>query len=362
MTLPNIFTDEPQMIIDRMIARVSELDPSYIPYPADDPHLIFEAAADEILRAGARANQIVKSLFVFSAAGDELDAICANVGLTRSPGAKPTAGAVITLSLPQNVITKIPAGTLLTDGKGNNARVLTDDLIPAGFLTADVILELDQYTASSEAKTEMIVSALPFVAAIKQTSPYTGGADKETDEALRIRYLDIWEKPSTAGSLEGYRFHALSADSRIESVALNSPEPSIVEVAYYSPLADDAMRERLTAALNAEYVRPLTDVVNITPAAVIPLNITAALYCEANADMAVIKTAAGEALKKQLKPALGRDISLTKIISALHADNVVKVVLTAPAADIKPNWNEIAVLGEIAVETTEYEDEEVEDA
>ncbi|MDR0665758.1 MAG: hypothetical protein LBF86_09630 [Helicobacteraceae bacterium] len=48
MTLPNLFTETPQQIIDRMISRVRELDPSYIPYPADDPHLILEAATDEI--------------------------------------------------------------------------------------------------------------------------------------------------------------------------------------------------------------------------------------------------------------------------------------------------------------------------
>jgi uncharacterized phage protein gp47/JayE len=102
MILPNLFAENPQQIVDRMISRVRELDSSYIPYPADDPHLILEAAADEIVRGGARVNQIIRSLFVFSATGDELDAICANVGLARLAGAKPTANATFTLSLAQN--------------------------------------------------------------------------------------------------------------------------------------------------------------------------------------------------------------------------------------------------------------------
>jgi uncharacterized phage protein gp47/JayE len=109
MTLPNLFVETPQAIVERMVNRARELDPSYIPYPADDAHLIFEAAADEIVRSGARINQIIKSLFVVSATGAELDALAANVGLTRLEGAKPTANATFTLSLSQNVVTQIPA-------------------------------------------------------------------------------------------------------------------------------------------------------------------------------------------------------------------------------------------------------------
>jgi phage-related baseplate assembly protein len=313
MITPNLFNDAPQTIIDRMIKRLSALDPTYIPYPADDAHLLFEAAADEILRVGARSNRIVKTLFVFSAEGDELDAICANVGLIRLFGAKPTANATFTLTMAQNVTTIIAAGTLLTDGKGNNAKVLNSASIAAGDLSADLVLELDQYIASSEAKTEMIVSALPFVVVVEQNSPYIGGAERETDEALRKRYLDIWEKPSTAGSLEGYRYHAMSADSRIESVAIRSPEPSIVEIAYYSTLSDVAMSERLNAALNDRYTRPLTDVVNIYPAQPIMIDIAATLFCVENSDLGEIKNSAIVALKTQLKPMLGRDITLTKI-------------------------------------------------
>jgi phage-related baseplate assembly protein len=357
MILPNLFAETPQQIVERMINRVRELDPSYIPYPADDPRLILEAAADEIIRSGARVNQIIRSLFVFSAIGDELDAICANVGLTRLAGAKPTANATFTLSLAQNVVTTIPAGTLVTDGKGANARVLTSVSIPAEYISADVILELDQYTASSEVKTELIVSALPFVATIKQTSPYIGGADKETDEGLRRRYLDIWEKPSTAGSLEGYRFHALSADSRIESVALNSPEPSIVKVAYYSPLADEAMLDRLTQALNAEYARPLTDVVEIYPATIVNIAVTATIYCEKNGDLASVRVSAETSLKTQLKPSLGKDIALSKIIAALHVEGVEKVELTAPIADITCDWDEIAIISAIELSATEVVDD-----
>jgi phage-related baseplate assembly protein len=359
MNLPNLFNETPQTIIERMVTRLRELDPSYIPYPADDPHLIFEAATDEIMRQGARLNQVVRSLFVFSATGDELDAICANVGLTRLPGAKPTANAIFTLSLAQNVVVIIPAGTLVTDGKGNNARVLTSVDIPAGYLTANVVLELEQYVASSAVKTELIVSALPFVAVIGQIDAYIGGADRESDEALRKRYLDIWEKPSTAGSLEDYRFHALSADSRIESVGLYSPSPSQVEVCYYSPLADSAMQERLVAALNSRYIRPLTDVVEIYPATIVNRTISATLYCERNADFAAVKSAAIEALKTQLLPALGRDIAVSKISALLHVSGVVKVVLSAPTADIVANWNEVVIfdIDPVNIALTEYQDD-----
>lgn len=358
MTLPALFTDTAEAITARIVARCQQLDPTYVPVPGDDVHLMAEAHADELLRVGAKTNRTVRALFLLTAEAEDLDARAAEVGVTRLEGTQPTAPVTFTLTTVQAANVIVPAGTELTDGDGAVGRVTANITIPSGQTTGAGTLELDAYVVASDIKTEKIVSPLPFVATATQTGAFGGGAEVESDESLRTRAVDAWEKASTAGAVESYIYHARTADSRVTAVAVQSPNPCEIDVVYYSPDADAAMQSRIEAALNADTVRPLTDQVSVRQAVAIALPVTATLYIENLADSGTVVAAAGAALTNGMAAMskLGRDVPLSKISSLLHVDGVVTVAITEPIGNTVAAWDEIAVLGAVNLTAQEYAD------
>lgn len=162
----------------------------------------------------------------------------------------------------------------------------------------------------------------------------------EPDGDYRRRIQLAPEAYTTAGSEASYLFHGLSADGQVADVSAQSPQPGVVAVHVLARAGDgvpDAgLLATVEAALSAETVRPLTDLVSVNPAEIVPFSVDATLYLFDGPSEDVVLAAVNQALAAYLTAsrALGRDITLSGLYHALHQEGVQRVALTSPAADV----------------------------
>lgn len=162
----------------------------------------------------------------------------------------------------------------------------------------------------------------------------------ESDESLRLRVQGAPEGYSTAGPVNAYRFHALSADGRVADATAISPDPCDVIVTVMSVegngTADQPLLDIVAAALNDEDVRPVADRVVVQSADVVEYAIEAELFLFPGPEAEPILQAAQQRIDeyRTLQRRLGRDVRRSAIYAALHAPGVQRVELTMPVADI----------------------------
>ena len=176
----------------------------------------------------------------------------------------------------------------------------------------------------------------------------------ETDTALRQRVQLAPHSFSVAGPELAYVYWARTADADVADATAVSPTPGQVVVTVLSasgtgvpgPGVLDAVTDLLTGP-----VRPLTDEVIVQPATLVPFAIEAQLTVFAGPDQGLLLQTALDGLGAHLAAArkLGRDVTRSALIAALHVANVQKVELISPVADIAIDPSEIASVTDIDV-------------
>lgn len=295
---------------------------------------LLETLAYRELLLRARINESVKSMLLPYAAGNDLDNVVAIYGIERLQGEKPTAGIELCLSITKDSDTIVPAKSVFRSEKGNTAILKDSVIIKKSELKATGKIILDEFVKESSVKCELIQTPLPFVLKAKQTSKFSGGADKESDERLRERAVLSLERFSTAGSAKAYIYQALSANAKVEEVSVLNGGPGIVNVYLKTSDMSEATRQSVEDRLNGEKVRPLTDTVNVKNATIKDIEISAELELT---DM-FLQDETDKAIKSSRSSLnLGEDLNLSYIYSTLHKNGVYRVNLKTPATDIKVN-------------------------
>lgn len=169
----------------------------------------------------------------------------------------------------------------------------------------------------------------------------------EADTALRQRVQLAPHSFSVAGPELAYVYWARTADADVADATAVSPTPGQVVVTVLSASGTgvpgagvlDAVTDLLTGP-----VRPLTDEVIVQSATLVPFAIEAQLTVFAGPDQGLLLQTALDSLGAHLAAArkLGRDVTRSALIAALHVANVQKVELLAPLADIVIDPSEIA--------------------
>ncbi len=196
----------------------------------------------------------------------------------------------------------------------------------------------------------------------------------ESDADFRRRMVMAPEGYTVAGPVGAYIFHALSADADVLDVSATSPKPDAIRQLVQSILADHGasseLRTAMAAALDAaiwpgqviisilsrsgngqasadlvervetylddDSSRPLTDYVTAQSAQIIPFDVSATLTTFRGPDATLVLATARARLDAYIADShrLGRDITRSGIIAALHVEGVQNVMLASPAADI----------------------------
>lgn len=161
----------------------------------------------------------------------------------------------------------------------------------------------------------------------------------EADADFRNRIQLSVEGLSTAGPIGAYIYHALTV-AGIKDVGVDTPSAGVVRVTVLADRATGvpttAELNAVSAALNAENIRPLTDTVNVQAASILTYSVTATIYVNAGPDAATVlaNCNASIAAYTAAQFRIDADINLSGIYAALHIEGVSKVVLSAPTANL----------------------------
>jgi phage-related baseplate assembly protein len=186
-----------------------------------------------------------------------------------------------------------------------------------------------------------------LIGEVANTTASAGGSSPETGDHLRTRIQAAPNQFSVAGPEGSYRYFTLSADPTIADAQIVSPGPGQVNVYVLtgpvtsqpgsSPnstgIASVGLVAKVTAALNADNVRPLTDTVNVLTVTEVDYQIAGTITLYADTDPASTMTAANAAAQDYaiaLASRIQRDIVPSQIIDALSVPGVYEVALTAP--------------------------------
>ncbi|WP_264707712.1 MULTISPECIES: baseplate assembly protein [unclassified Wolbachia] len=174
---------------------------------------------------------------------------------------------------------------------------------------------------------------------------------EEDDERFRKRIKAKIVGSSTCGSKEHYRYHALSADSRVKDALVESPIPGKVQISILSTQTGIALEELLEIVrkqVTRDDIRVLTDTVTV-----IGCNIT---EVDIHSRMSISPLISEEEIKKQfiekfeLAKRLGWNVTRSWIIANLFVEGVENVELIEPKEDVVVLGNECAALRNLEIE------------
>ncbi|HAW3283228.1 TPA: baseplate assembly protein [Escherichia coli] len=214
-----------------------------------------------------------------------------------------------------------------------------NDAVRAVFLASAQKADLDQIGAAFNVGRMVIVPANPD--AVPPTD-----AVMEEDEAFRERIQLSWSKLNTAGARNAYRFHARSADEDVLDADAYGPEEhgraGAVDVYVLSRegngTASEALLDAVSARLNADEIRPLTDFVTVKSAIINDYTVTAELEIPDGPDAGEVLENAKNTLMSYTRLAnrINGMVPLSAIYAALQQTGVARVILSSPRADIEP--------------------------
>lgn len=214
-----------------------------------------------------------------------------------------------------------------------------NDAVRAVFLASAQKADLDQIGAAFNVERMVIVPANPD--AVPPTD-----AVMEEDDAFRERIQLSWSQLNTAGARNAYRFHARSADEDVLDADAYGPEEHgrAGEVDVYvlsregNGTASEALLDAVSARLNADEIRPLTDFVTVKSAIINDYTVTAELEIPDGPDAGEVLENAKNTLMSYTRLAnrINGMVPLSAIYAALQQTGVARVILSSPRADIEP--------------------------
>lgn len=271
-------------------------------------------------------------------------------GVTR----KPATAAEGNVTLAGTNTSVISAGTTLQRSDGAQFTVDADATITGGTATAAVTAVVPGASGNTAASATLtIVSPIAGVNSIATVAAggIAGGADSESDDALRARLLDRIQEPPHGGADFDYVKWALEIPGVTRAwcfpleMGLGTVTVRFVRDEDVSIIPDAG--EVAAAQAHIDALRPVTaDVYVVAPSAV-PLNLTiSGLSPSSTTVRDAIAAELADLLRREAVP--GGTILLSHLREAISiAAGEYNHTLTTPSADVTHTTGQIAVLGTI---------------
>lgn len=335
---------------------------------ADPLRLFLRGIESIILQQRILIDELAKQNLLAYATGENLEHLGILVGVERLQAERATATVEVSLSGARTQTTVIKRGTRVNAGDDVNFGLdedlifLSGEVVKVGKVTCIEAGEVGNGYAIGELN--KIVDPQPFLKSIENITASEGGSDIESDDAFRERIQVAPESFSVAGPAGAYEFFTKSVSSQINDVYVESESPGEVTVWALlkdGELPDSEMQGKILAALSADNVRPLTDLVQVKAPEVASYDIELRYWInrsESTSSLS-IQAAAAEAVssyEKWQRAVLGRDINPTELYYRLRSAGVKRVEIITPQFR-KVAKNAVARANEISVVYAGLEDD-----
>lgn len=336
-------------------------------YPADPVRVVLQFVAQILSQERSLINHCAKQNLPRYAKGKYLDSLCEIFrGVERLQPISARCTVEFTITEPRSVIQIIPCGTRVTMD-GSLTFSLNEDLtITPGetSVVGEVVCSVPGTVGNGflPGQIAVCVDIYPYYKSVRNITISEGGADVELDKALYERMRQSPESYSTAGPIGAYVYHAKSASALISDVKATSPSAGEVDIRILcsgGKLPDKEMLDIVSATLNDDKIRPLTDHVTVHPPEVKLFDVDITFYVsrDSGLNLAVaeemVRSAVDEYILWQTEK-MGRDINPSALIQKIMQTGVKRVEVTSPAFEVLSDI-ETAQVREIFIKNGGYE-------
>lgn len=290
------------------------------------------------------ANQVIYD----TAELEYLERWCSIWGVTRIPAAAAT-GSVTFAAQAGSVI---PAGTLLQALDGVQYALTANATITAPTATAPIAAVVPAAAGNRvTGQTLTLVSPVVGVQPTATAGTLSGGADLETDDALRDRLLTRIQQPPQGGAAYDYIAWALQVAGVTrawcypDELGLGTVTVRFARDLDASPIPDAGEVAAVQAYIDAR--RPVTAKVTVVAPVAVPLNFTITGLTPSNATVqAAVQAELADLLLREAVP--GGTLLLSHLRAAISAAaGETDYVLTAPAANVVNTTGNMSTMGTI---------------
>lgn len=333
---------DPETILAGMIAEFEGVTGRKL-YPASPERLFIAWCASVVVQQRVLINEAARMNVPRYAKGEYLDSLSELFhGIERLPASPAMAKFRCYISEPQDAGVFIPKGTRISFDGEIAFETIEDLEIPAGETSGEVtgICQKDGTAGNGIAAGQVrnIVDVYDYYLKVENVTETSGGADAESDEDYYERMREGMEGFSTAGSINSYIYHTMSVSASVSDVAVTSPGPGRVDVRVLlqdGKQPTEEVLEQIREKLNADDVRPLTDLVTVSAPEEDRFEIDLTFYTEKNSPVSSsitdkeVRTAVEEYVKWQ-QGKMGRDINPSNLIQRVMNADVKRVDVRKP--------------------------------
>lgn len=334
----------PEEVVTELIALYEAIFKTTV-QPASPERLFIQCVAAIIIQERVMNNYTGNQNIPSRAEGKNLDALAE---LTYSKG-RPTAKAAIctmrfTISEAQKSAVLIPAGTRITDASKTLVwETLEDNYVPIGETHIDVERVTCQTAGTvgngyAPGQINKLVDVYDYYTSCENITTSAGGSNAPDDDEYYELMRASMDAYSCAGARGSYIYWAKQVSTEIADVAAASPTPGVVKIYVLmrdGTLASEEVKGKVLAECSADDRRPLTDMVSVEDADVVPYDIQLTYYIRKDSSRsgveiaAAVQAAVDEYVRWQCGK-LGRDINPSRLISLLMETGIKRVDVVSP--------------------------------
>jgi phage-related baseplate assembly protein len=330
--------------------------------PSDRRYNFLSSATAWLIGAYATLDQSAKQNLIPYSSGGFLDNVASLYMTTRLPAAPAMAQIRFQLSLPSNTTSTIPAGTQIASGSTGLVFATTQDIdIAVGLINGYVSANCTSTGTAGNGLPVGDISNLvnwsgAFLVSASNTEVTTGGAETETDTALRARLLDATDSFSPAGPKGRYKYYAEGVSSAISDVSVMGPEDGLspgnvlVTVLLQNGVyPNQALLDSVYSTLNADTVRDLCAYLTVGAPSGVPYSVNVRYWIDQTQESNSLNIqrdveAAVSSWMASVQGALGGAIVPSTLSAAVMAGGASSCIIDEPTARIALSLNQVGVV------------------
>lgn len=320
-------------------------------YPGDARRMFILSIAPVVVGLCNKLNDTARQSMLRYARNEALDAIGERVGSVRIPAQKSNVTIRFSVSTGHPEIV-IPIGTRVGTAGKLYFETIEANTVAVGVDTIDIICyatEADSmHNGLTSGQINVLIDQLPYIASVSNIDTSSGGADTEPDGDTEVGgYTDFRERIrlaasqfSTAGSSASYVYWARTADQTISDVtAFRSAagQVTITVLCEGGIAAGQTVRDKVTAVLSGDTVRPLTDTLVVSAPTYVDYTINASytINKSRSTEAANIQVAVASAIDDYISwqcELLDRDINPDELRKRMYAAGADTITITTPVS------------------------------
>lgn len=341
-------------IYEELLAAFAE-QAGYVPDDPCDLAVRLYAVAAQVQALEMQADWVLDQSFPQTAQGDYLDCHAAMRGLTRQAAAQ--AAGTLRFSAAEAPVSDlvISQGSVCMTAEGTRFETTSDAVLTVGSLWVDVPAQaVEAGSGGNAAPNTVTVLAVCPVGITVCTNPaaFTGGEEEESDEDLRSRVLESYQRLPNGANAAFYEEQAMRHEGVEAAIAVGRARGIGTVDVYLATAAgapdaelleevEEDLQARREIAVDLQVLAPTLNSVDITVEIAVADGMDFA-QVKSGVEMAVTGLFGGKLLGKSLLLA-----QLGKVIYAV--DGVENYRILTPEGDVAGDTTALPVLGTLTV-------------